>query len=110
MVQHPLASNQNAMISTVLHKRMPCVDGVTLNRWYGAEDGRQRFRVMQHRLDQAEATLLLLDALDIIGRTGETARLFFFFTFGGSCRQKCCSINIILLPPPILFDHVDLVV
>lgn len=62
------------MVSTVLRKRMPCIDGVTLNRWYGAEDGHQRFRVIQYRLYQAEATLLILDALDIIGRTGETAR------------------------------------
>ena len=62
------------MVSTVLRKRMPCIDNITLNRWYGTDGGHQRFRVLQHRLDQAVVTLLIIDELDIIGRTGETAR------------------------------------
>ena len=73
-VQHPMASSQNAMVSTVLHKRLPDINSITLNRWYGAEDGHQRFRVLQYRLNQAVATLFIIDELDIIGRTGETAR------------------------------------
>ncbi len=104
LVQHPLASYQNAMIATVLHKRMPCVDGMTLNRWYGAGNGRQRFRVIQHRLDQAEATLLLLDALDIIGRTGETARwVFSFCLWWLVLLHKCNYFPTVCPPPPCVF-------
>jgi hypothetical protein len=73
-IKHPLASYQPAMASTVLKKRLPSHDGLILNRWYGADRGRERWRVVRHRLDQASATLLVIDELDLIGRTGETAR------------------------------------
>jgi hypothetical protein len=48
---------------------------LTLTQWYACDKGRERWRVLHHRLNQAVASLLLFDALDIIGRAGEAARL-----------------------------------
>jgi len=74
-VKHPNSSYLPAMVSTILGKRIPHHDDLILTRWYSAESGRYRRRVLEHRLAQAAATLMLFDALDIIGRAGEAARL-----------------------------------
>lgn len=74
-VKHPNASYLPAMVSTVLNKRIPFHDDLHLTRWYGYDGGRDRWRVISHRLTQAVACLLLFDALDIVGRAGEAARL-----------------------------------
>mmetsp|Transcript_3653 Transcript_3653/g.9857 ORF Transcript_3653/g.9857 Transcript_3653/m.9857 type:complete len:368 (+) Transcript_3653:4127-5230(+) len=63
------------MVSTVLQKRLPYHDDLVLTRWYGGNKGRQRWRVLRHRLAQCMSNLLLFDALDIVGRAGEAARL-----------------------------------
>jgi DNA polymerase elongation subunit (family B) len=59
----------------VLGKRIPFHDNLKLANWYGNERGRDRWRSLHYRLLQAVAYLQLFDALDIIGRSGEAARL-----------------------------------
>jgi len=58
-----------------LSKRIPHHDNLKLAQWYGHDSGRERWRVIHHRLTQSVACLQLFDALDIIGRSGEAARL-----------------------------------
>ena len=72
-VKHPNYSYQPAVVAAVLNKRIPYHDNLLLTQWYSS--GCARWRVLFHRLNQAVATLLLFDALDIIGRAGEAARL-----------------------------------
>lgn len=59
----------------MLGKRIPFHDNLVLGRWYGQDNGRERWRVLNYRLVQVVASLQLLDALDVIGRSGEAARL-----------------------------------
>ena len=72
-VKHPNASYLPAVVFAVLNKRMPHHDDLLLTKWYAS--GHERWRTLNHRLNQATASLLLFDALDIIGRAGEAARL-----------------------------------
>ena len=74
-VKHPNVSYLPAMVSTLLNKRIPYHDDILLTKWYGHDSGRERWRVLSHRLDQATASLLMFDVLDIVGRAGEAARL-----------------------------------
>ena len=74
-VKHPNSSYLPAMVFTVLNKRIPFHDDIQLTRWYGSDKGRDRWRVLHHRLIQATSCLLLFDALDMAGRAGEAARL-----------------------------------
>ena len=72
---HPNASYLPAICSSVLNKRIPFHDGLRLNQWFSDANGKDRWRVLHHRIVQATASILLLDALDIVGRAGEAARL-----------------------------------
>jgi DNA polymerase zeta len=72
-VKHANASYMPAVVFAVLNKRIPHHDDLTLTKWYA--NGPDRWRTLSHRLNQATASLLLFDALDIIGRAGEAARL-----------------------------------
>ena len=74
-VKHANASYQPAIVSAVLGRRIPFHGDMRLTQWYGHDGGRERWRVVHHRLVQSMASLLLIDALDIIGRAGEAARL-----------------------------------
>jgi len=74
-VKHPNASYLQAVVSTVLGKRIPYHDNIKLTGWYSHNRGRERWRVLHHKLTQAVACLLMFDQLDIIGRAGEAARL-----------------------------------
>jgi hypothetical protein len=74
-VKHPNASYLQAVVSSVLNKRIPFHDNLRLTQWYGNDFGRERWRVLHHKLTEATAGLLLVDALDMIGRAGEAARL-----------------------------------
>jgi DNA polymerase elongation subunit (family B) len=74
-VKHPNASYLPAVVSSVLDKRIPFHDNLKLSQWYGHDRGKERWRVLHHKLVQATSCLLLFDALDIIGRSGEAARL-----------------------------------
>ena len=74
-VKHPNASYLPAMTATVLKKRIPFHDDLLLTKWYGGNKGVNRWRVIKYRIMQAVATILLFDALDVIGRAGEAARL-----------------------------------
>ncbi|KAL7565302.1 hypothetical protein ACA910_014590 [Epithemia clementina (nom. ined.)] len=74
-VKHANASYQPAVVAAVLGFRIPFHGDLRLTQWYGHDAGRERWRVVHHRLVQATASLLLFDALDIIGRAGEAARL-----------------------------------
>lgn len=74
-VKHPNASYLPAMTAAVLKKRIPYHDDILLTTWYAGSKGVNRWRVVKYRMMQAAATILLFDALDIIGRAGEAARL-----------------------------------
>jgi DNA polymerase elongation subunit (family B) len=74
-VKHPNVSYLQSVVFSVLGKRIPYHDNLRLTEWYSHAMGRERWRVIYHRLVQSTATLLLFDALDIIGRAGEAARL-----------------------------------
>ena len=74
-VKHPNASYLQAIVSSVLNQRIPFHDNLRLTQWYAQDRGRERYRVLHHKLTEATAGLLLLDALDIVGRAGEAARL-----------------------------------
>ena len=73
--KHPNASYQPAIVSAVLNKRVPHHDDLLLTRWYSKDNGVERWRVIQHRVAQAMSNVLLFDALDVLGRAGEAARL-----------------------------------
>ena len=73
--KHPNASYQPAIVSSVLNKRIPYHDDILLTKWYSADNGTERWRVVEYRLAQALSNVLLLDALDVLGRAGEAARL-----------------------------------
>ena len=73
-VKHPNVSYLPAVVASVLGCRIPFHDGLTLCRWYASGEA-ERWRVANHKLVQAYSTLQLFDALDIIGRAGEAARL-----------------------------------
>jgi hypothetical protein len=62
-------------VSTVLDQRIPFHDNLKLTEWYGNDHGRERWRVLHYILLQAVACLQLFDSLDIVGRSGEAARL-----------------------------------
>lgn len=72
-VKHANASYLPAVVAAVLNKRIPHHDDLALTQWYARRE--ERWRVLSHRLAQASACVLLFDALDIIGRAGEAARL-----------------------------------
>ena len=74
-VKHPNVSYLPAVVSSVLGKRIPFHDNLKLSEWYGHNKGKERWRTIHHKLSQATSCLLLFDALDIIGRSGEAARL-----------------------------------
>ena len=74
-VKHPNSSYQPAMVATILRKPIPHHDDLVLTRWYGVDNGCERWRVLEHRLSQCTSSLLFFDALDIVGRAGEAARL-----------------------------------
>jgi len=74
-VKHPNASYLPAMVATVLKKRIPFHDDILLTKWYSVNKGSNRWRVLKHKIVQALCTVLLFDALDVIGRAGEAARL-----------------------------------
>lgn len=74
-VHHANTSYQQAMVFTILGKRIPFHDDLLLTRWYSIDKGKHRWRVISHKLAQTLATILLFDALDVIGRAGEAARL-----------------------------------
>jgi DNA polymerase elongation subunit (family B) len=74
-VKHPNYSYMPAMVSLILNKRMPFHDNLRLGQWYSHQRGRERWRVIHHKLTHAVASLQLFDALDVVGRSGEAARL-----------------------------------
>lgn len=74
-VKHPNFSSLNAVVSSVLSKKIPHHDELLLTNWYSCASGRERWRVLNHKIVQCTATILLFDALDIIGRAGEASRL-----------------------------------
>jgi DNA polymerase elongation subunit (family B) len=74
-VKHPNNSCLQAVVAKVLDRRIPFHDNFRLTEWYSGSEGRERWRVVHYRLTEAMASLLIFDALDIIGRAGEAARL-----------------------------------
>jgi hypothetical protein len=74
-VKHPNCKYLPAVVASVLNRRIPFHDNLKLSEWYGHDQGRERWRVMHNGFTQAVACLQLFDALDIVGRSGEAARL-----------------------------------
>jgi DNA polymerase family B len=74
-IKHPNFSYLPAVVSSVLSKRIPHHDNLRLTQWYSNDSGKDRWRVLHHRIKEAIACLQLFDVLDIIGRSGEAARL-----------------------------------
>lgn len=64
-----------AVMSAILGRRIPSPDGLHLNQWFTADQGRCRWRTLHHCLIVATSSLLLFDAIDVVGRSGEAARL-----------------------------------
>ena len=74
-VKHSNCKYLQAVVSSVLSQRIPFHDNLKLSEWYGHDKGKQRWRVVHYVLVQTVACLQLFDALDIVGRSGEAARL-----------------------------------
>jgi DNA polymerase elongation subunit (family B) len=74
-VKHPNCKYLPGVAFSVLNLRIPYYDNLKLSEWYGHDQGRERWRVMHHGISQAFVCLRLFDALDIVGRSGEAARL-----------------------------------
>jgi DNA polymerase family B len=74
-VKHPNNSYLPSIMSSVLGRRIPYPDGLTLNEWYTASHGRDRWKAVNSSLVFATSCLLLFDAMDVVGRSGEAARL-----------------------------------
>ena len=64
--KHPNASYQPAIVSAVLNKRIPFHDDLLLTKWYGGNNGYDRWRVIKYRLAQALSNVLLFDALEYV--------------------------------------------
>ncbi|XP_065837762.1 DNA polymerase zeta catalytic subunit-like isoform X2 [Oscarella lobularis] len=60
----------------VLHQRIPSFDFKTLTSWFDQKTNSYRWRVVENYLRRCRFNLLLLERLDIVGRTSELARLF----------------------------------
>jgi DNA polymerase elongation subunit (family B) len=74
-VKHPNCKYLPGVAFSVLNLRIPYHDNLKLSEWYGHDQGRERWRVMHYGITQAFVCLQLFDALDIVGRSGEAARL-----------------------------------
>jgi DNA polymerase family B len=74
-IKHPNFSYLPAVVSSVLDKRIPFHDNLRLTQWFSNNEAKERWRVLHHRTKEAIACLQLFDVLDIIGRSGEAARL-----------------------------------
>lgn len=74
-MKHPNCKYLPGVAFSVLNLRIPFHDNLKLAEWYGHDQGRERWRVMHHGMSQAFVCLQLFDALDIVGRSGEAARL-----------------------------------
>jgi len=73
--KHNNASYQPSIVDLVLERKLPDFDRKILTHWFGEPPFLNRKRVLDFKLQQCRATLELIDALDIIGRAGEAARL-----------------------------------
>ena len=60
----------------VLKERHPCFSYSTLTQWWISPSYRTQWRVIQFYSNRARYNLLLLNQLDVIGKTSEMARLF----------------------------------
>ena len=74
-VKHPNVSFLPATVQEVLNKRLPHHSPVTLTKWWSENGGSFRWRVLEHMLNNAKASVSLMDAIDVIGRTVESCRL-----------------------------------
>ena len=63
------------VVSEVLHRRLPRLAAFTLHRWWLGGKSVQA-RAVHLLLDRARATLQVLEKLNWMGRTAESARLF----------------------------------
>jgi DNA polymerase elongation subunit (family B) len=60
----------------VLHQRIPLFSFRKLTEWFDDKNRLYRWRTVQHYTRRCQATLQLLQQLDLIGQTSELARLF----------------------------------
>ncbi|CAM9606672.1 unnamed protein product, partial [Heterosigma akashiwo] len=66
----------NAVAAHVLGERFPEFSHSTVTRWYNNESAAVRARALRYWLKRSCANLDLIDKMDLVGRTGELARLF----------------------------------
>lgn len=64
-----------AVASHVLRSTVPCFSPATLTQWWKGGPGTN-WRVCEHLADRAALVLHIIDTLDIVGRTSESARLY----------------------------------
>ena len=60
----------------VLHRRFPHFSYDILTKWYTVFPSLHRWSSLQYYFDRAKANIQIIDALNVIGRTSELARLF----------------------------------
>eukprot|EP00172_Hildenbrandia_rubra_P001553 Plantae.Rhodophyta-Hildenbrandia_rubra.ctg21211.p1 GENE.Plantae.Rhodophyta-Hildenbrandia_rubra.ctg21211~~Plantae.Rhodophyta-Hildenbrandia_rubra.ctg21211.p1 ORF type:complete len:1075 (+),score=121.41 Plantae.Rhodophyta-Hildenbrandia_rubra.ctg21211:1897-5121(+) len=62
------------VVSEVLSKRIPIYSHNTLSKWFNSP--HCALRALKSLLRRARAVMLLMESLDVLGRTGELARVF----------------------------------
>ena len=60
----------------VLKERLPYFSYSTLTQWWNASSNCSQWRVVEYYANRARYNVILLNQLDIIGKTSEMARLF----------------------------------
>lgn len=62
--------------AAVLRRRVPHIRPAQLASWFSAGPGGGRWRCLSHIALRARLSLMMLDRLDLVGRTAEMARMF----------------------------------
>ena len=65
-----------ACVAAVMRRRIPQIPVQHMSRWFEAGPAGGRWRCLSNLVNRARMSLALLDQLDLIGRTGEMARVF----------------------------------
>ena len=92
----------HAVAHAVLATRVPFFSQATLSAWWTGGNGYGpilRHRVIDHLAQRARTTLHILDALDVVGRTSEAARLLgtdfvSALTRGSQYRVECIMLRV----------------
>ncbi|XP_015597697.1 DNA polymerase zeta catalytic subunit isoform X2 [Cephus cinctus] len=86
----------------VMKERHPCPSFETLTTWWSERNPRTRWKVVDHYITRVLGVFKILDQLDLIGRTGELARLFgiqFYEVFSRGSQFRVESMMLRLAKP-----------